>query len=425
MMLAAGDTFRAAAIDQIKVWGERNGVPVIAQQPGADSAAVVFDALQAATARSTNVLNRGHCGAPAHQDGAHGRAHEGPPGARPDRPRRAPRDPARARRDHRPERARPGAAVHRGGPGERARGHQARRHRAGRGCSSRSPGSSPSPSGTSGWGKGSTTSGISSRRTSWMRSSPAPRARDRRTRRGTAHVHSVALRVRFPHLASRLPAPRGAGCAGGRMGAAVLAGLARPPGHARRAGAGGHPGAGARRVTSRGVAFRMDDDAGVFKRLDHREKNGYGLTPVALRFRDGRSTEGCVYIAPRENHAFLGPAPLEAMVAQITRCAGPSGTNRDYFAPPCGGASRTRHRRPPRLRARAERAGRGAGETVAGRTGRRCHHRNAAIVILASEGRDPERGERIAGVAGGRLPAAAPARGPSGANMRISVCNGP
>ncbi|MCY4454299.1 MAG: signal recognition particle-docking protein FtsY [Immundisolibacterales bacterium] len=56
VMLAAGDTFRAAAIDQIKVWGERNGVPVIAQQPGADSAAVVFDALQAATARSANVL---------------------------------------------------------------------------------------------------------------------------------------------------------------------------------------------------------------------------------------------------------------------------------------------------------------------------------------------------------------------------------
>ncbi len=56
VMLAAGDTFRAAAIDQIKVWGERNRVPVIAQRPGADSAAVVFDALQAATARSANVL---------------------------------------------------------------------------------------------------------------------------------------------------------------------------------------------------------------------------------------------------------------------------------------------------------------------------------------------------------------------------------
>lgn len=56
VMLAAGDTFRAAAIDQLKVWGERNGVPVIAQQPGADSAAVVFDALQAATARAADVL---------------------------------------------------------------------------------------------------------------------------------------------------------------------------------------------------------------------------------------------------------------------------------------------------------------------------------------------------------------------------------
>lgn len=56
VMLAAGDTFRAAAIDQIRIWGERNGVPVIAQQPGADSAAVVFDALQAATARSANIL---------------------------------------------------------------------------------------------------------------------------------------------------------------------------------------------------------------------------------------------------------------------------------------------------------------------------------------------------------------------------------
>ena len=56
VMLAAGDTFRAAAIDQIRIWGERNGVPVIAQQPGADSAAVVFDGLQSATARSANVL---------------------------------------------------------------------------------------------------------------------------------------------------------------------------------------------------------------------------------------------------------------------------------------------------------------------------------------------------------------------------------
>ncbi len=55
-MLAAGDTFRAAAVEQLQTWGERNGVPVIAQQPGADSASVIFDALQAATARGIDVL---------------------------------------------------------------------------------------------------------------------------------------------------------------------------------------------------------------------------------------------------------------------------------------------------------------------------------------------------------------------------------
>ena len=79
-----------------------------------------------------------------------------------------------------------------------------------------------------------------------------------------------------------------------------------------------------------GLAFRMDDDEAVFARLDHREKNGYGLTDVTLRFRDGDAAEGSVYIAPQDNHAFLGPAPLGAMVAQIATCAGPSGTNRDY-----------------------------------------------------------------------------------------------
>ena len=56
VMLAAGDTFRAAAATQLKIWGERNGAPVIAQQPGADSAAVIFDALQAARARGVDVL---------------------------------------------------------------------------------------------------------------------------------------------------------------------------------------------------------------------------------------------------------------------------------------------------------------------------------------------------------------------------------
>jgi fused signal recognition particle receptor len=56
VMLAAGDTFRAAAREQLTVWAERNGVPVIAQQSGAEPAAVIFDALQAARARQIDVL---------------------------------------------------------------------------------------------------------------------------------------------------------------------------------------------------------------------------------------------------------------------------------------------------------------------------------------------------------------------------------
>ncbi|MGM0694258.1 MAG: signal recognition particle-docking protein FtsY [Pseudomonadota bacterium] len=56
VMLAAGDTFRAAAVEQLKVWGERNDVPVIAQHTGADSASVIFDAVSAARARGVDVL---------------------------------------------------------------------------------------------------------------------------------------------------------------------------------------------------------------------------------------------------------------------------------------------------------------------------------------------------------------------------------
>lgn len=56
VLLAAGDTFRAAAVEQLEVWGERNGVPVIAQHQGADSASVIFDAFEAARARKVDVL---------------------------------------------------------------------------------------------------------------------------------------------------------------------------------------------------------------------------------------------------------------------------------------------------------------------------------------------------------------------------------
>src|SRR5690606_37663248 len=56
VMLAAGDTFRAAAVEQLQVWGERNDVPVIAQHTGADSASVIFDAIQSAKARGTDIV---------------------------------------------------------------------------------------------------------------------------------------------------------------------------------------------------------------------------------------------------------------------------------------------------------------------------------------------------------------------------------
>ena len=56
VMLAAGDTFRAAAVEQLQVWGERNQIPVIAQHSGADSASVIYDALDAARARGIDVL---------------------------------------------------------------------------------------------------------------------------------------------------------------------------------------------------------------------------------------------------------------------------------------------------------------------------------------------------------------------------------
>ena len=56
VMLAAGDTFRAAAVEQLQVWGERNNIPVVAQHSGADSASVIFDAFQSAKAKNIDVL---------------------------------------------------------------------------------------------------------------------------------------------------------------------------------------------------------------------------------------------------------------------------------------------------------------------------------------------------------------------------------
>ena len=56
VLLAAGDTYRAAAIEQLQAWGEKSEIPVIAQQPGADSASVIFDAIQAAQSRDIDVV---------------------------------------------------------------------------------------------------------------------------------------------------------------------------------------------------------------------------------------------------------------------------------------------------------------------------------------------------------------------------------
>ena len=56
VMLAAGDTFRAAAVEQLKVWGERNNIPVVAQKTGADPASVVYDAYQSACAKNIDIL---------------------------------------------------------------------------------------------------------------------------------------------------------------------------------------------------------------------------------------------------------------------------------------------------------------------------------------------------------------------------------
>ncbi len=73
VMLCAGDTFRAAAIEQLAVWANRTGSELIKQKPGADPAAVVYDGLAAARARGVDVRHRGYSGASAHQVKPHGR----------------------------------------------------------------------------------------------------------------------------------------------------------------------------------------------------------------------------------------------------------------------------------------------------------------------------------------------------------------
>lgn len=81
-----------------------------------------------------------------------------------------------------------------------------------------------------------------------------------------------------------------------------------------------------------GVAYLLDRElaTATFSGLDHREKNGYQRHDVAIQLGAGSEVPGIVYIAPRDNHAFLGPASIEDMVVQIRASSGPSGTNLEY-----------------------------------------------------------------------------------------------
>ncbi len=126
VILAAADTFRAAAIDQLRVWADRAHVPVVAHAPGADPGAVVYDALDAAVARGADIVIADTAGR------LHTKSNlmdeltkirriidKRLPGAQPG-------DAVRARRHDRPERAGPGEGLPRGGRADRDRADQAR-----------------------------------------------------------------------------------------------------------------------------------------------------------------------------------------------------------------------------------------------------------------------------------------------------------
>jgi glutathione-specific gamma-glutamylcyclotransferase len=78
-----------------------------------------------------------------------------------------------------------------------------------------------------------------------------------------------------------------------------------------------------------GMAYLITPE--VFAHLDHREKNGYLRLPIEIRFDDGGSEEGLVYIATSDNAAFLGEASERDIARQIAAAVGPSGRNRDYL----------------------------------------------------------------------------------------------
>lgn len=81
--------------------------------------------------------------------------------------------------------------------------------------------------------------------------------------------------------------------------------------------------------TCMGMAYRIEH--AVFDHLDYREKNGYERVAVSMDLEGAGAADGIVYIAPMDNHAFLGDAPIEEMARQIRLSVGPSGRNVDYL----------------------------------------------------------------------------------------------
>lgn len=118
------------------------------------------------------------------------------------------------------------------------------------------------------------------------------------------------------------------------------------PGYARRFWQGSHDHRGtpeqpgrvvtlikSAEATCHGMAYLLEADVvrATFERLDHREKNGYERYIEQLSLHDARSVQGLVYIAPIDNFAYLGDAPLAEIAQQIARSCGPSGRNIDYL----------------------------------------------------------------------------------------------
>ena len=112
----------------------------------------------------------------------------------------------------------------------------------------------------------------------------------------------------------------------------------------------GVPGAPGRVVTlvaapggrCEGMAWRIAPgrSAATLARLDHRERDGYVRERLPLHLADGRVVDGVTWVASPDNPSWLGPAPVDEIVAQIGRSAGPSGRNADYVLALAAGLER-------------------------------------------------------------------------------------